>query len=48
MVNEDFAMYQRGKEKNYGNNCWCSLTTLISDKSRVYSKELHGKIELII
>ena len=34
--NEDFVMYQRGKESGYGNNPAAKLTTLISDKSRVY------------
>ena len=29
-------MYQRGKESGYGNNPAAKLTTLISDKSRVY------------
>ena len=35
--NEDFVMYQRGKESGYGNNPAAKLTTLISDKSRVYT-----------
>jgi hypothetical protein len=35
-MNEDFAMYQRGKEKKYNGTPAASLTTLISDKSRVY------------
>jgi gliding motility-associated lipoprotein GldJ len=35
-MNEDFAMYQRGKETGYGNTPAASLTTLISDKSRVF------------
>jgi gliding motility-associated lipoprotein GldJ len=34
--NEDFVMYQRGKESGYGSNNVAKLTTLISDKSRVY------------
>ena len=34
--NENFVMYQRGKESGYGNNNVAKLTTLISDKSRVY------------
>jgi len=34
--NEDFVMYQRGKESGYGRNNVAKLTTLISDKSRVY------------
>ena len=34
--NVDFVMYQRGKERGYGNNPAAKLTTLISDKSRVY------------
>jgi gliding motility-associated lipoprotein GldJ len=34
--NEDFVLYQRGKESGYGSNNVAKLTTLISDKSRVY------------
>jgi len=34
--NENFVMYQRGQEKGYGENNVSKLTSLISDKSRVF------------
>ncbi len=42
--NEDWAMYQSGMESANGAVAG-SPTSLISDKSKVYLKEAHGKIE---